>query len=264
MVRQPLIFFLLLPLEISPESLPNVTHCLQSLLYSNSTIWMLLRKQYPRRLRSSSSGDSSQDLEERTNQIAKRIEEEMINVVRSWLSEQQPELLELVNLMKEEKPSDSGEESGFIQDVPVMLQNGEKYGLSESVQVNMHCVTQEEKSDVLSEMLIPVPTSQLLRKLRSDLLLHIFYSIFIKMNILVYSNSVYKLAAIFDTLTRMARIAGIEYYGIPYYTESLFLHNDILLPTAEYSTDTNASFFACVYCSNSAVKKWHCCSNHNI
>ena len=109
-VRQPLIFFLLLPLEISPESLPNVTHCLQSLLYSNSTIWMLLRKQYPRRLRSSSSGDSSQDLEERTNQIAKRIEEEMINVVRSWLSEQQPELLELVNLMKEEKPSDSGEE----------------------------------------------------------------------------------------------------------------------------------------------------------
>lgn len=84
------------------------------------------------------------------------------------------------------------------------------------------------------------------------------------MNILVYSNSVYKLAAIFDTLTRMARIAGIEYYGIPYYTESLFLHNDILLPTAEYSTDTNASFFACVYCSNSAVKKWHCCSNHNI
>ena len=128
----------------------------------------------------------------------------------------------------------------------------------------MHCVTQEEKSDVLSEMLIPVPTSQLLRKLRSDLLLHIFYSIFIKMNILVYSNSVYKLAAIFDTLTRMARIAGIEYYGIPYYTESLFLHNDILLPTAEYSTDTNASFFACVYCSNSAVKKWHCCSNHNI
>ena len=75
------------------------------------------------------------------------------------------------------------------------------------------------------------------------------------MIILVYSNSVYKLAAIFDTLTRMARIAGIEYYGIPYYTESLFLHNDILLPTAEYSTDTNASFFACVYCSNNAVKK---------
>ena len=251
--RQPLIFFLLLPLAISPNRLPCVTRCLQSLLYSNSTIWLLLHKQYQLRSRTSST-DGSQEFDKETIQAATLIEDEMLNLISSW-KEQQPKMSKSDYMMKDEISNECTIESEFIQNESIRLYHGEKYGFEEPIQVHMHYMKQEEKSDLLSEIPIPISSSQLLRKLRSDILLHIYYHLFIKMNILVCSNSVCKLAAIYDILMRMIKIAGIEYYGIPYYTESLAVHHDFLYSTAEYSAETNASFIACIHHSYRSLKK---------
>ena len=255
MVHQPLVFFLLLPLEVPSTSLPLVVKYLQTLFYSNPALWLMLQKQFPFRSHPSSPSDVLQeDFQEEVKHIAERIEEEMVSVIRSWLAEQQPEILHTLNKMSTEN-CDSIPDHEFISEYPVMLENCEDYDSPTPLQAHIQYLTQEEESDVISEMAIPLPMYQIIMKLRSDLLLHIYYNLYIKMNIIVYSNSVYKLAAIFDTLKMMAKITEVEYYGIPYYTESLLLHHDILLPTAEYSTDTNASFFACVYSSSNAMKK---------
>ena len=124
-----------------------------------------------------------------------------------------------------------------------------------TLQANVVYGSSKASDDAISSITVPPDTYQTLLKLRSDMLLRVFYSLYVHKNIVVFSNNVYKLASIFNAFRMMIRVMGIEYYGVPYYTESLFLHHDFLLQTAEAG---ESSFFACVYSSGSIVKKYHC------
>ena len=120
------------------------------------------------------------------------------------------------------------------------------------------CSPQLPPKDILQRMSLPLSPDQILLRFRSDLLLHIYYNLYIKMNIVVISSDAYKLAGIFTALKQMVMIAeATKYYGLSYYTEAMVMdHEDILVKTTEFANDENGSFIVCIHSSQGVLQKY--------
>lgn len=263
-VRQPIQFFILLPLKLQSEALSLVINELRVLLHCNRYLCALLNNSFVMQsLPSPHHLDVDNDLHHHVQQVARLIDQEITEVVKAWLQAERPDVIDGVIRERESLQAASPDEQPMISSLRVDTSQEEgnrftveltkcsAYGLP-TLQATVTSEPLQASQDAISSITVPPDTYQTLLKLRSDMLLRVFYCLYIHRNIVVFSNNVYKLASIFNAFRMMVRIMGIKYYGIPYYTESLFLHHDFLLQTAEAG---ESSFFACVYSSGSIVKK---------
>lgn len=263
-MRQPTQFFIFLPLKLQSEALSLIIKELRVLLHRNRYLCALLNKSFVMQsLPSPHHLDVDNDLNRHVQEVARIIDQEITEVIKAWLQAEHPDVDDGVVREKESLQAASPDEKPMISSLHVDTSQGEKntftveltkcsaYG-SSTLQANVIRESSQASDDAISSITVPPDTYQTLLKLRSDMLLRVFYCLYIHRNIVVFSNNVYKLASIFNAFRMMMRVMGIEYYGVPYYTESLFLHHDFLLQTAEAG---ESSFFACVFSSGSIVKK---------
>ena len=265
-VRQPTQFFIFLPLKLKSDALSLVIKELRVLLHRNRYLCALLNKSFVMQsLPSPHHLEIDNDLNRHVQKVAHVIDQEITEVIKAWLQAERPDVIDGIVREKESLQAASPDEQPMISSLRVDTSQGEKsftveltkcsaYG-TPTLQANVVYGSSEASDDAISSITVPPDTYQTLLKLRSDMLLRVFYSLYVHRNIVVFSNNVYKLASIFNAFRMMIRVMGIEYYGVPYYTESLFLHHDFLLQTAEAG---ESSFFACVFSSGSIVKKYHC------
>ena len=111
--------------------------------------------------------------------------------------------------------------------------------------VDVCCCDRSVSCNPVSLLPLVQTLHQLLACLPRSVLSHLCYSFFLRKNVVVYSNSVHRLPALYSLLERIAGTTEGAYVGIPFYPQCL-LRANTLFALADESNDTDTPFFACV------------------
>lgn len=213
--------------------------------------------------------NSPSSKEDEMNEIVKMVNDELTSLLMEWREQEQASGFEReYSILPLETTSHSSNEektSSLSSDLPISASipfSSPTTNQSNQPQQPHHLAVSylppSSPPDMLDTMPIPLSSDQVLPRFRSDLLLHIYYNLYIKMNVIVLSSNPYKLTGIMDALKLMVQIAEANgYYGLEYYTEAMVMSDqDILVKTAEFANDANGSFIACVHSSRGVLQKY--------